>query len=504
MESAGGTDRSRNVTRGLGALTIQNLINGLLAFVFLATLARLLPTTSYGAYSAVVIIVGIVSTISVLGLPYAAARYVALFEQDQASTERSWTAARAIFNLTLLFSIITTVIFLLLSPYLSLYFTQSTQWTDLFILGGLWLFSGSISIVVQGIVQGMRKYVYLAKVLTISKIVMVGFTLAGLEFYHDASIGVISWALFNCIIVGLCFRQFGYKFFRINKEKKPYRAILRYSFPLGLASILAIVSTSADQVVVGGYLHLVSLAIYNLAVQISLVLQLVIIIPLVTALLPEIASISKRETEISNGLRMAVRYLALGLLPASFLVAALSSQLVKLFSNGGIYLGGLASLELIALTYIFIGVQTAIGTLLMATGRTMNALAVAASSAIVDIVASSVLVLSYGLIGAAVAKALVGIVGMIIAVYYVRNYIKNLDSYFFYFKAIVASFIPFVVVFSLSLFVSNRTISIIPYVLLWACLFLLSVKWFKLLSDEDKVLISHLLPSKFQKMLNYF
>lgn len=496
-------DRGRNITRGLGALAAQNLVNGVLAFVFLGALVRLLTPAAYGAYSAVVIIVGIVSTASNFGLSFAAARFVALSDQDGASTQKSWTAARAIFNLALLFSTIATAVFIVISPYLSLYFTKGPQSIDLFVIGGLWVFANSISLVAQGIVQGMRKYVYLAKALTISKITMVGFTLIGLEFYHNASIGVTSWIIFNCIIVGLCFRVFNYKLFRPNADSKPYRAVLRYCFPLGLASILTVVSTNADQIVVGGYLHLVSLAIYNLAVQISLVLTLVVITPLITALLPEIASVSKKEGAVSNGLRLTTRFLMLGLLPASFLVAALSSQLVTLFSNGGIYLEGIASLDVIALTYIFVGIETAIVTLLMATGRTTNALVVAAISAIIDVMASSILVLGYGLIGAAAAKALVGVIGMIIALYYVRIYMRSLDSYVFYFKAVIASFIPFVVVFSLSLFVSTRTLSIIPYALLGAFLFFACVKGLKLLSDEDKALISHLLPSRLHKVMQY-
>lgn len=495
-------DREKNVAQGLGALAIQNLINGSLAFVFLAASVRLLTPTDYGAYSSVVIVVGIASMVSVFGLSYAAARYFALYGQDIEDNEKSWSAARATFNLGLIFSIIAASVFTAFSPYLSLYFTRSLQWTDLFILGSLWLFTNSIGLVAQGIAQGMRKYIPLAKILTIAKIVMTAFALMGLEFYHNAIIGIASWIIFNVVIIVACLKLFGSQLFHRRIASKQYTSILRYSIPLGIASILTILSTNADLVIVGGYLNLVSLAIYNLAVQISLVLTLVAITPLITALLPETAFGINRN-KVTNGLRLAMRFLVLVLLPMSFLVAALSSQLLTLFSNGGIYLQGIASLQLISTTYIFVGIQLIIFTLLQATGRTFQALSIASVSAFTDVMSSIILIPSYGLIGAALTKVLVGFLGMLIAFYYVRADLKQLDPRSFYLKGIICSAIPFIVVLSLSLFVSSRTISIFPYTIVGTILFIGCVKATKILTAQDKVFISHLLPQIFQKILRY-
>jgi O-antigen/teichoic acid export membrane protein len=459
----------------------------------------LLSPTAYGAYSAVLVTVTIIATVPAFGLSTAAARFVALFEQD----ERSWSSARAIFSLTLIFSFIATLLFASLSPYLSLYITHSTQWAYLFVIGSLWLFANSISLVAQGIAQGLKRYVSLAKILMISKVAMVAFTIVGLELYHSVTVAVLSWVIFNGIIVIGCFGLFGYRFLMATDTPGPYIEILRYASPLGVASILSTVSSYADLVIVGGYLNLISLGIYNLAVQISMILSLVVILPLTTALLPELASVSGNDNQISNGLRLAIRFLVLSLLPASLIIAGVSSQLLTLFSGGGVYLAGLALLEIIAITYIFVGIQTAIFTLLQATGHTIQALIVAGVSAVVDIVGAALLIPNDGLIGAALTKALVGFLSMIAALYLVRNYHNGLDSKVFYFKAVLASVVPFVTVFALSLFISNRTLSIVPYVLIGGLLFLGCVKILKILNDEDRAFIAHLLPPSLQKMVRY-
>ena len=160
---------------------------------------------------------------------------------------------------------------------------------------------------------------------------------------------------------------------RTPKGEFEYAVILKYASPLGTAAIITVIASSADLVVVGGYLNSVSLGVYNAAVIISSILGALFVAPLTTALLPEISS-SNSESDISNGLRLAFRFTVLLVLPASMLVAALSNQLIEFFSGGGAYLAGSFSLELIALFYLFVALQTILVVLFMAIGKTVHAM----------------------------------------------------------------------------------------------------------------------------------
>lgn len=494
--------RSRNISRGLGSLAIQNILTSILAFVFLAALLRLTSATQYAAYSGVSVTVGVAVTTSTFALQFAAARYVAMFAEED--RKKAWAIAKSVLILSLVLSAVATAVFELVSPSLSLYFWKGTQYTFLFELGGVWLFTVTISTILQGIIQGMKEYVLLAKMITISKLAMLAFAIATLEFYHNVDFAVISWAVFYVILIVWPLQKIAPHILRKSEEedgRSYYKVVLRYSAPLAVASIFGILSASGDSIIMGGYTT--SLGPYNTAIQISATLSLVIVMPLITALLPEAASSSKKVVETSNVMRLAIRFLVMALLPASLLLAGLSYQLLSLFSGGGSYLSATLALEIIAATYLFYGLQYVTSSTLQATGLTLQALSASAIAAASDVGLALLLVPRFGMAGGAASRALETLVGAIISIYFVRSYLRNLDSKVFYFKVTIASVLPFALVFSLSQFVSDRAITLIPYSIVGIGAYLLCVKAMKLLKEEDRVFIAHVVPARFHKFLDY-
>jgi O-antigen/teichoic acid export membrane protein len=489
-------DRARNITRGISSLSIQNLGTSVLAFVLLFALIRFFPD-EFGIYSAVLLVVGIAGAFSSFGLQAASTRYVA-FLRDKDEAE-SWAAAKSTLILTLILSVIVTLAYCLLSPYLSLFFTKSTQSTLVFLLGGLWLFVSSISSVVQGIIQGMKKYVLLAKMLFISRFVMVAFTIVVLLAYRDIVIPVLGWAIFYILIMVWSLKIVRKDLFSKKIGRYSFSTIMRYSFPLGIAGIIQVFASSSDSIVVGGYLSSVPLGIYTAAIQLTGVLSTVLMTPLTTAFFPETSSAA--DSELSNAFRLAIRFLMLSVLPASFMLAALSPQLITLFSGGINYSSGILPMESISIFYVFTGIQGVALYLLQSLGRTMHAMITVATGAIVDIGASIILVHYLGLEGAAISKISTALIGTLVAVYLVRAYARNLDRVGFYFKCLVSAAIPFAASLLLTSFVSSRTLTLIPYTLLSAFLFIVCLKFMKVLSEEDRRYISHLLPSFGQKIL---
>ena len=277
---------------------------------------------------------------------------------------------------------------------------------------------------------------------------------------------------------------------------------MKYTVPLGVAGIIAVFSSNADQVVVGGYLTPLSLAVYNAAVTVSGVLGVVLVTPLTTALLPEASSSSIKGT-VSNGFRLAIRFTVLGLLPASLLATALAPQLLSLFTSGGGYLAGSGSLELITLFYIFSAIQTISLILLQAIGKTTRVMIVGAITAATDILIAISLVPPFGIIGAAVSKVAVFLIGSFVSVYLLRNYARSMDRAQFYIKGAIAALIPFAFIISLSYFVSSRLLTLVPYSIIYFILFLFCVKVSKLLTEEDRTFLSHILPRSIQRYVKY-
>ncbi len=490
--------RTRNVSRGLGSLAVQNIITSVLAFVFLATLVRLTSPNAYTAYSSVLVSVSVGVTVSTFALQYAAARYVALFLKED--EKKAWAVAKSIIVLSLVFSLLATIVFELLSPELSLYFMKTTRWTSLFILGGFYLFAYSFSSILQGVIQGMKMYTFLAWIITISRILMLGFAFITLELYHNIGFGIIAWVIYYAILILWPIRKIMPQIFQ-KSDQSYHRTVMKYSIPLAIATILGIISTSGDSIVIGGYTH--SLGAYNLAIQISASLFLIVITPLTTALLPEATSSSGSSDQVSNVVRLSIRFLVLGLLPASLLLAALAPQLLSLFSGGGAYLSAIGPLEIISATYIFYGVQLMVYSILQAIGHTVQALIAGIAAAVADVGFALLLIPGFGMNGGASSRALETLMGTIVSLYFVRQYLGKLDSLAFYAKGIVASVVPFAAVYALSAFVSVRTLTLIPYSIIYAGLFLLCIKGLKVLNEEDRGFIAHLLPQSFKRLLQY-
>lgn len=483
----------------MGSLTVQNLATSAMGFIFVSALIHLLPQEQYGIYSAVLLTTGIVSTIAVFGLNTAVARFIAfLGEKDE---NKAWVAARSILLLSIVLSIAATVVFFVISPYLSLYFTKSESWTWVFLLGGVYVLLSSIITITQGIIQGLKKYTALAKIIFVSRLVMTVFAIGVLEIDHSVFWAIISWLVYCVMILGLTLSLSANRLFRA-KGAFNYSEVIRYTAPLGVAAIITILSTSADQIVVGGYLNPASLAVYNAAVTLSSALSQILVTPLATALLPEAASTSLQRN-VANGFRLALRFVMIGLLPCSLLMASLAPQLLSLFTGESSYLAGTGSLELITIFYIFSAIQSVSLILLQAVGKTTRVLFVGAIAATVDILFAVSLVPRFGIIGAAGSKVAVFLLGATVAVYFLGNYTKNLDRLRFYLKGVICATIPFVIIQYLSYYVSSRILTLVPYTAIYLVLFLICSKATRLLNDEDRTFLSHVLPQTIQRFVKY-
>jgi O-antigen/teichoic acid export membrane protein len=151
----------------------------------------------------------------------------------------------------------------------------------------------------------------------------------------------------------------------------------------------------------------------------------------------------------------------------------------------------------------FLRFQIALYFVLQALGKTVQALIIAVFTAGVDAIFALVLVSNFGLIGAAVTKDLVAVLGLIVTVYLARSYLKGLDKFAFYAKGIIPSAAVFVLVYVLTTFVANRVLTLIPYSLGALFVFFLLVKALKLVNDEDKYFLSRVVPKSLQRLVRF-
>jgi len=142
---------------------------------------------------------------------------------------------------------------------------------------------------------------------------------------------------------------------------------------------------------------------------------------------------------------------------------------------------------------------------MLSIGRTTQVMLIGIVTLVLDITLSLSLVPSFGLLGAAASRIVVDIVGFLMAAYFTKNYLlrTGIADTRFYAKVLVISFIIFAVLFSLSTFVSDKTITLIPYVLIGGAILLLCVWGFGLLTEEDERHLEHFIPSRLSRLTRF-
>ena len=122
---------------------------------------------------------------------------------------------------------------------------------------------------------------------------------------------------------------------------------------------------------------------------------------------------------------------------------------------------------------------------------------------VLDVGLSVSLVPSFGLLGAATSRVLVDIVGFLMAIYFTKNLLTGVGDIGFYAKVLIISFIMFTVLFSMSALVSDKMITLIPYILIGGAILLLCVRGLGLLTEEDRRYLEHFLPSRLNRLVRF-
>ena len=493
-------DRAKNIVRGFGFLSVQGVLSALLGFVLLASLLRFLPSLAYGAYSALQVSIGITGTLSIFGVNAGVVWFLAPAAPSEGAS--GWGAAKASLYLTIVLSALASLVLVVAAPYLSDYFMKGPSWSWVFYLGALWLFTSSVATIFQGMLQAVRRYSLLAKVLLASRVVSVAFAVIAVVVYQSLAAAILSWAVYSVLITAVALATLWRPLFASSSGHQ-YGRVLRYAAPLGLAGVIGALASNADIVVVGGYLDPISLGVYNATVVISSVISSLFVGPLSIALFAEAAFSSGTPSQVSRGVSLALRFLLLTVLPASLFAAAVAPQLFFLFSGGGSFAEGIPFLELITLFYLFLAIQTIASYVLQGVGRTRAVLVIGLITALGEIGLSVSLVPVLGLAGAAMSRVTVFTVGCAVSLYFVRSYLKGAVNLGFLAKATASGAVPGVVVFALSSMISSRVLTLIPYTLLGLLLFFGCARVLKLFSDEDRSFVAHLLPARLDWVIRF-
>lgn len=283
-----------NQKASLGAeavrLTASKVITLIISMLTTMLLSRFRSLEEYGTYSQILLTVNLVSTLLMFGLPNSINYFLARAETDQ---ERKQFLS-VYYTLSTLLSIIIGAVLVASVPLIEGYFHNPSIRSFYFFLA-LYPWCSIISSTIENvlIVYQRTKYLILYRLIvsavTLGSVILV--QILGGDFSEYMIVFIVTQSLCTlsvyCIVSKLCGRL------RLELRGDIIRAILIFSIPIGLASVVGTLNTEIDKLLIGYLMPTEQMSIYTNAAK---ELPLTIIASSITAvLLPRLTKMVKLQ-----------------------------------------------------------------------------------------------------------------------------------------------------------------------------------------------------------------
>lgn len=245
-------------------LTTSKIITMVLSMLTAMLLSRFRTLEEYGTYSQLLLVINLITTVIMMGLPNSINFFLA-----RAETKESRQKFLSIYyTLSTLLGFLTGLVLVLSTPLIISYFSNPLIEKFIYILAIFpWtkIILSSIDHVL--IIYGKPNSVMLFRVLNSIAILITIFLveLFDLSFSHYMIMFIILESLFAIAVYFIVYGTAGT--LRIDFSLKDIRNILKFSLPLGLASVVGRLSVELDKLVIGRFFSTEDVAIYTNAAR---------------------------------------------------------------------------------------------------------------------------------------------------------------------------------------------------------------------------------------------
>lgn len=241
-------------------LTVSKVITMVIAMISAMLLSRFRTLEEYGTYSQLLLVIQLAISIFTLGLPYSINFFLA--KANSLEEKRTFLSTYYIFNTIL--CVITGMILYFITPFIINYFNNSLIQNFMYVLAILpW--ANVIAASIENVLVVYQKTVNLMifRALNSLSLLLIIFVAIVLKMSFNAymMMYVIVQSLF-AIIVYLIVKNL-VNHFEFSFNKFLVHKILKFSIPLGLATMVGTISIELDKMIIGAYFSTDQLAIYT-------------------------------------------------------------------------------------------------------------------------------------------------------------------------------------------------------------------------------------------------
>jgi len=483
-------------------------ISKVLAYIYKIIIARI-GTEEFGLFSTGLAIIGIITTISFLGLHEGVVRYIAFFREKK-EKERMKGTFILVITITFILSIFIAIILFIFSKEISIRFFHNEDLSMILKILAVAIPLDVGKTIFLNVIKAFEiiKYdIYIKQILenTLKVIVTAILVYFGLSVV-GATIAYVFSLLVGFILSAYFLEKKVYPFLK-DKIKPVFESkeILTYSLPLLFSGFLIMIFSWTDTLMLGNLRTISDVGIYNVAVSTAKLLYLapfaisIIFLPIATRLY---ARGSKKE--IKDIYQSTTKWIfGINLLLFGYL--SLFSKEILNILFGFDYVSGWLSLIILAGGFLIMYLVNNASYILRVIKRTRLEFSNYAICAILNIILNYIFILKYGLLGAAIATATTSVILGILQLAEVF-YLTKLNPFNLKFlNVILAAILTFI---PLSLIISkfNIQINLINLLIIGVLslgIYLLSLFLTKSLDQNDNIILKKVLNKfKLQKMKN--
>jgi O-antigen/teichoic acid export membrane protein len=420
---------ARTSTRGGFNLFWGVAASSIISALGVIFVARILSPSEYGLFAIALIAPNLIQIIRDLGIDQATIKYTAQYNQENKPANiKNVLAAEITFEL-LLGSVLSVVSYLL-SGFLATTIFNRPEITSLIQMASLAIFGHSLLKAAQSAFIGYEKMEYHSTILIIQSALKTGlmvlFVLLGLGAY-GAVIGHATAYLIAGLTSIILLYKIIYK--KIHKENRKLdffvtiKNMLRYGLPISGSMIFNGFLTQFYSFLIAIYLSDQIVGNYQAAINFSVIVTF-FVTPVTTTLFPVFSKVNpEKEPEILRSVfRSSVKYASLLVVPATFMLMALSKPAVyTLFGTKYEYTPLYLAIYIIFYLYTAFGYLSS-GNILKGQGKTQLHFKITLIKSLIGVILSLTLVPIFGIFGFLATFLVAEIPSLIIILWWIKKH----------------------------------------------------------------------------------
>jgi O-antigen/teichoic acid export membrane protein len=399
----------QKIAKGTGIIFTGTIIGMLLGFIGRIILVRYTTQTEYGIYCLALVVISIFVTISTLGLGEGSTRYIAYFRGKKEEGK-----VRGVISSSIKIAIIASISLAIISFFVSDFISTSIFHTPA-LSTPIKIFSVAIPFTVLinvfiAIFRGFDRVdarVYFNNILrpVLYLLFLIAVVLFGMSFLGVVYAYVLSIAVTCVVFVIYLLKKSPLSVGRNNVTNPMTKELLFFSVPLLAVSMLMMVMSWTDTLMLGYFKTPDLVGLYNAALPLANLI-LIVINSLGFLYTPIISNLYGKNQikEMKRTYLILTKWSFLATLPIFFVLFLFPGVVLNLLF-GSRYIDAAVALQILSLG-LFVGTTTGHNyNTLIAMGKTNTLMHIFLISGITNIILNIALIPSLGIIGAAIASA---------------------------------------------------------------------------------------------------